>query len=42
MDAIAERYKERGAKAGIEVVTSWEGMVLDIGPGTSAPEGPPP
>jgi phosphoribosyl 1,2-cyclic phosphodiesterase len=42
MDRIAERYQERGVAEGIEVVTAWEGMVLDIGPGTKAPEGPPP
>jgi phosphoribosyl 1,2-cyclic phosphodiesterase len=42
MDGIARRYAERGEELGIEVVTAWEGMVLDIGPGTKAPEGPPP
>jgi phosphoribosyl 1,2-cyclic phosphodiesterase len=42
MDTIAARYHERGAAAGIDVVTAWEGMVLDVGPGTTAPEGPPP
>jgi phosphoribosyl 1,2-cyclic phosphodiesterase len=42
MDDIAEMYRRRGQKEKIDVVTSWEGMVLDVGPHAGAPEGPPP
>lgn len=41
MDTIAASYKQLGAAAGIDVVTSYEGMVLEIGPDARAPEGPP-
>jgi len=41
MDEIAQRYRDRGAAMGIDVVVAWEGMVLDVGAGTPSPKGPP-
>jgi len=32
MDRIAAEYLSQGAKRGIEVLTSFEGMTLPIGP----------
>ena len=32
MDRIAERYLAEGAKAGVEVLTSFEGMTVTVGP----------
>ena len=32
MDRIAEEYLRRGAGIGIEVLTSFEGLTLPIGP----------
>jgi len=39
MDRIAAEYLSQGAKRGIEVLTSFEGMTLPIGP-PAGPEGP--
>ena len=36
MDRIAERYVAEGAKAGVEVLTSFEGMTVTIGPEAAA------
>jgi hypothetical protein len=33
MDRIAAEYAAKGAKMGIEVLTSFEGMTVQIGPG---------